>query len=206
MLSQEDDNLSSYFLSLKTLTVARWITCYFYSKWVILLSRHTQRPVLGRRCYNSKYQKLGTLQAFPPYYIITTIPRCKVRCGIYSSPAGINWSRIQSSRNSLCQCSTFTKVKALMHICFSSNPILCEVSADSTEAPGSRKFRARGKEIKHNLLHEAHKKIIKNLNSPLQLAIQTQTPTSLYSFIICNRVKPKSNTDLTLYTLQFWKM
>lgn len=28
------------------------------------------------------------------------------------------------------------------------NPILCEVNADTTEEPGSRKSRARGKEIK----------------------------------------------------------
>lgn len=44
------------------------------------------------------------------------------------------------------------------------------------------------------------------LTGPLQLAIQTQTPISLYSFIICNRVKLKLSTGISLYTLQFWKM
>lgn len=37
----------------------------------------------------------------------------------------------------------------------------------------------------------------KYLNLPLQLAIQTQTPTSLYSFIICNRVKLRLNVDIS---------
>lgn len=46
----------------------------------------------------------------------------------------------------------------------------------------------------------------KNLNSPLQLAMQTETPTSLYSSIIYNRVKLKLNADNTSsYTSQFWK-
>lgn len=68
-----------------------------------------------------------------------------------------------------------------MHICFSSNPILCEVSADSTEAPGSRKFRARGKEIKHNLLHEAHKKK-KNKSQLTTTAGNTDTDTNFFVF------------------------
>lgn len=83
------------------------------------------------------------------------------------------------------------------------NPILCEVSAGTTETSGSREFGARGKKIKHSLSYKAHNK--KNLNSPLQLAIQTETPTSLYSFIICNRVKLELTAGTSLYTWQFWK-
>lgn len=82
------------------------------------------------------------------------------------------------------------------------NPILCEVSAGTTETPGSREFGAREKEIKHSLSYKAHNK---NLNSPLQLAIQTETPTSLYSFIICNRVKLELTAGTTLDMWQLWE-
>lgn len=82
------------------------------------------------------------------------------------------------------------------------NPVLCEVSAGTTETPGSREFGARGKEIKHSLSYKAHNK---NLNSPLQLAIQTETPTSLYSFIICNRVKLELTAGTTLCMWQLWE-
>lgn len=48
----------------KNFEIARWITCYFYSKQVILLCRHRQRPVLGRRCYNPKYRILEHFRLF----------------------------------------------------------------------------------------------------------------------------------------------
>lgn len=54
-------------LLLKIFKTARWITCYFYSKQVILSSRHTQRPFLGT---NAAIPNIRNLEHCRPFSLL----------------------------------------------------------------------------------------------------------------------------------------
>lgn len=88
MASQGDENLLlkltcyCYYnlLVTKIFEIARCITCYFYSKQVILLCRH--RGLFLAEDATVPNIRYWNISGFFPYYIITMISRYQVHCGI----------------------------------------------------------------------------------------------------------------------------